>query len=129
MAGPACYEPPAASGGVPFAPIDDRWNRLTDEPHIQKALTTNYHGLKAKRTAIKVVHRTRRHIAAALDDIIAAVPARTDVVVHHTPLPGEHLAEALGVPAVPVSAADLGSDQRLRARCRRRRGCPDPSTV
>ena len=102
-AGPACYEPLAAAEAVPFAPIDDRWNRLTDEPHIQEALATNYRGLKAKRTAVEVVRRTRQYIAAALDDIAAAVPAQTDVVVHHTLLPGQHLAEALGVPAVPVA--------------------------
>lgn len=103
VAGPACYEPLAAAGGVPFAPIDDQWNRLTDEPHIQEALATNYRGLTAKRTAIEVVRRTRQHIAAALDDIAAAVPAQTDLVVHHTMLPGQHLAEALDVPAVPVA--------------------------
>ncbi|MGI5215940.1 glycosyltransferase [Plantactinospora sp. CA-290183] len=103
VAGPACYESLAAAGGVPFAPIDDQWNRLTDEPHIQEALATNYRGLKAKRTAIEVVRRTRQYLAAALDDITAAVPAQTDVVVHHTMLPGQHLAEALGVPSVPVA--------------------------
>ncbi|WP_144126953.1 glycosyltransferase [Catellatospora sichuanensis] len=103
VAGPACYESLAAADGVPFAPVDDQWNRLTDEPHIQEALATNYRGLKAKRTATEVVRRTRQHLAAVLDDITAAVPARTDVVVHHTMLPGQHLAEALGVPAVPVA--------------------------
>lgn len=103
VAGPACYESLAAAHGVPFAPIDDQWNRLTDEPHIQQALATNYRGLKAKRTAIEVARRTRQHIAAALDDITAAAPAGTDVVVHHTMLPGQHLAEALDVPAVPVA--------------------------
>ena len=103
VAGPACYEPLAAGCGVPFAPIDDQWNRLPDEPHIQEALATNYRGLSAKRTAIEVVRRTRQHIAAALDDITAAVPPGTDVVVHHTMLPGQHLAEALRVPSVPVA--------------------------
>lgn len=103
VAGPACYEPLAAAHGVPFAPVDDRWNRLTDEPHIQDALATNYRGLTAKRTAVEVVRRTRQYIAAVLDDITAAVPAQTDVVVHHTMLPGQHLAEALGVPSVPVA--------------------------
>ncbi|MEV4411804.1 glycosyltransferase [Catellatospora sp. NPDC049609] len=103
VAGPACYRSLAAAHGVPYAPVDDQWNRLTDEPHIQEALATNYRGLAAKRTAIEVVRRTRQHIAAALDDIAAAVPARTDVVVHHTMLPGQHLAEALGVPSVPVA--------------------------
>jgi sterol 3beta-glucosyltransferase len=57
----------------------------------------------AKRTAIDVIGRTRQHMAAALDDITAAVPPRTDVVVHHTMLPGQHLAEALRVPSVPVA--------------------------
>ncbi|MDG4820817.1 glycosyltransferase [Asanoa sp. WMMD1127] len=103
VAGPACYAPLAAALTVPYAPLDDRWNRLTDEPHIQEALATNYRGLKAKRTAVEVVRRTRQYIAAALDDITAAVPAQTDVVVHHTLLPGQHLAEALGVPSVPVA--------------------------
>jgi sterol 3beta-glucosyltransferase len=103
VAGPACYQSLAAAHGVPFAPVDDRWNRLTDEPHVQEALATNYRGLRAKRTAVEVVRRTRQHVAAALDDITAAVPPRTDVVVHHTLLPGQHLAEALGVPAVPVA--------------------------
>jgi sterol 3beta-glucosyltransferase len=103
VAGPARYASLAAATGVPFAPVDDRWNRLADEPRVQEALATNYRGPAAKRTAVEVVRRTRRSIAAALDDITAAVPARTDVVVHHALLPGQHLAEALGVPSVPVA--------------------------
>jgi sterol 3beta-glucosyltransferase len=103
VAGPACYESLAAADGVPFAPVDDQWNRLTDEPQIQEALATNYRGLTAKRTAIEVVRRTRQYIATVLDDITAAVPAQTDVIVHHTMLPGQHLAEALRVPSVPVA--------------------------
>lgn len=103
VAGPACYQPLAIEYAVPYASIDDRWNRLTDEPHIQRALASNYAGVRAKRTALEVVRRTRTYLATALDDIAAAAPEDADVVVHHPMLPGQHLAELLAVPSVPVA--------------------------
>jgi sterol 3beta-glucosyltransferase len=102
---------PAASAalvdpyGLRFAPVHDGPNTLIDEPDIREAIETNYRGLRGKRIALEVMHRSKPLLAQVLADMVAVARTgspRFDVVLHAPGIPGNRIAESLGVPAVPA---------------------------
>lgn len=104
VAGPRCYSALAMQYGLNYAGLDDRWNRLTDDPEIRHALESNYAGVKGKKLAATVIRRTREFMAAVLGEVADVADRGTcDAVVHHTLVPGQHIGEYLGVPAFPVA--------------------------
>ncbi|MCW4351985.1 glycosyltransferase [Hoyosella sp. YIM 151337] len=104
VAGPRCYSGHAEQHGLNYAGLDDRWNRLTDDPEIRHALESNYAGVKGKKLAGTVIRRTRAYMATVLREIAdVADEGMYDAVVHHTLVPGQHLGEYLDVPTFPVA--------------------------
>ncbi|HEY3684714.1 MAG TPA: glycosyltransferase [Streptosporangiaceae bacterium] len=107
LAGPAGLASVAEPYGIPYAPLDDGPNTLMDAPEIRAAVETNYRGLRGKAIAMTVVRRTRPLLARVLEDMAAAADggfggSGPDLVVHHAGMPGQHIAEKFGVPAVPA---------------------------
>lgn len=110
LGAPAGLASVAEPYGISYRPLDDGPNRLIEDPEIRAAVETNYRGLRGKRIALAVVRRTKPLMARVLDDMAAAagigtnggLDGKPDVVVHHPGMPGQHIAEKLGVPAVPA---------------------------
>ncbi|MER7504404.1 glycosyltransferase [Nonomuraea pusilla] len=103
LAGPAAMASLAEPHGIPFAPLHDGPNTLIDDPDIRQAVETNYRGLRGKKIALQVMRRTAPLMAAVLDDLATVAEQGADLVVHAPGIPGQHIAERLGVPAVPAA--------------------------
>lgn len=103
LAAPAASAPLAEAHGLPFAPLDDGPNKLIDDPRIRLAIESNYRGLRGKLTAFNVIRATKPLMVAVFDDMATAAEGGADLVVHAAGMPGQHFAEALGVPSVPVA--------------------------
>jgi sterol 3beta-glucosyltransferase len=88
--------------GIPFARLDDGPNKLLDDPEIREAMETNYRGLRGKKIALQVIRRNKPLLAKVFDDMATAAESGADLVVHGPAIPGHHIAEKLGVPAVPA---------------------------
>lgn len=102
LGAPAGLASVAEPYGIPYAPLDDGANKLLDDPEIREAVETNYRGLRGKMIMLKVIRHTKPLLAPVLDDMAAAAGDGADIVVHHPGMPGQHIAEKLGVPAVPA---------------------------
>lgn len=103
LAAPAASAALAEPYGLRFFPLDDGPNTLIDEPQIREAIETNYRGLRGKKIALQVMRRSKPLLACVATDMAAAAEVGADVVVHAPGIPGHHVAEALGVPAVPAA--------------------------
>lgn len=89
---------------IPFVDIA---KKLIADPVIRKSLDANYRGLRGKVLAAEHLRRRRILVASLLDDLTTVIRERPDLVVHHSLLPGNEVAERLGVPAVPVCLAPV----------------------
>ncbi|MEU8363845.1 glycosyltransferase [Nonomuraea sp. NPDC048882] len=103
LAAPAAMASLAEPYGLTFAPLHDGPNTLMDDPGIREAIETNYRGLRGKGVALEVMRRTKPLMARVFDDMATAAQGGADLVVHAPGIPGQHLAEWLGVPAVPAA--------------------------
>ncbi|MET7338003.1 glycosyltransferase [Nonomuraea sp. NPDC005650] len=103
LGAPAAMASLAEPFGLPFVALDDGPNRLIDDPEIREAVETNYRGLRGKKVALAVMRRTRPLMARVLADMAAAAETGADVVVHAPGITAHHIAERLGVPAVPAA--------------------------
>lgn len=103
LAGPAAMASLAELHDITFAPLHDGPNTLIDDPDIRQAVETNYRGLRGKKVALRVMRRTKPLMAAVLDDLVTVAEQGADLVVHAPGIPGQHVAERLGVPAVPAA--------------------------
>nr|WP_055501208.1 glycosyltransferase [Nonomuraea pusilla] len=103
LAGPAAMASLAEPHDITFAPLHDGPNTLIDDPDIRQAVETNYRGLRGKKVALRVMRRTKPLMAAVLDDLVTVAEQGADLVVHAPGIPGQHVAERLGVPAVPAA--------------------------
>lgn len=105
---PAAFTGFAQAYGLRSFPLDDSglW-RYFDEPEAAAVLET---GMKGPRQAVMIMGSIRRHrmlMVPVLRDMAAAAAGGADVVVHHPLIPGHHVAEMLGVPAVLVGLQPL----------------------
>ncbi|MFI9561571.1 glycosyltransferase [Nonomuraea endophytica] len=103
LAAPAASASLAEPYGLRFFPVHDGPNTLMDEVEIREAIETNYRGLRGKKIALQVMRRSKPLMARVLADMAETVEGGADLVVHAAGIPGQHIAEALGVPAVPVA--------------------------
>ncbi|NUW44533.1 glycosyltransferase [Nonomuraea rhodomycinica] len=103
LGAPAAMASLAEPYGIPYAPLHDGPNTLIDDPEIRQAIETNYRGLRGKGIALRVMRRSKPLMAKVLDDMAAAAEHGADLVVHAPGMPGQHVAERLGVPAVPAA--------------------------
>lgn len=92
----------AESYSVDFLPLSDGPNELMSDDVVRQVIETNYRGARGKKLAVQVARRFRRKMDAVLDDIAETARQGADVIVHDIVLPGRHLSEWLGVPAVRV---------------------------
>lgn len=87
--------------------FDGSDSRIPDAD-FQAAMESNFQGLRGKKVLVQAMRNTRLMAARVLDDmamildLVTASDTGVDVVVHHTNLPGNEIAERLGVPAIPV---------------------------
>ncbi|KAB8191906.1 glycosyltransferase [Nonomuraea phyllanthi] len=104
LAAPAAMAGLATPHGIAFAPVHDGPNTLVDDPGLRQAIETNYRGLRGKKIALRVMRRTKPLMAAVFGDmadvVVDGAGQGADLVVHAPGVPGRHLAERLGVPAV-----------------------------
>lgn len=103
LAAPAASASLAGRHDLPFLPLHDGPNTLLDEPEIREAIETNYRGLRGKRTALRVMRRSKPLMGRVVHDMAQAHREGADLVVHSVGIPGHHVAEKLGVPSVPVA--------------------------
>ncbi|YCK39645.1 glycosyltransferase [Actinomadura sp. ATCC 39365] len=107
LAAPAAMGGLAGPHGIDFAPLHDGPNTLIDDPGIRQAVETNYRGLRGKKVALQVMRRSRPLMAEVftdMADVLLDGPGQgADLVVHAPGMPGGHVAERLGVPAVPAA--------------------------
>ncbi|MEO3811535.1 glycosyltransferase [Sphaerisporangium sp. B11E5] len=103
LAAPAAMAGLAGPHGIAFAPVHDGPNTLVNEPGIREAIETNYRGLRGKKVALQVMRRSKPLMAAVFDDMAGVAEGGADLVVHAPGVPGHHIAERLGVPAVPAA--------------------------
>ncbi|GAA2899902.1 glycosyltransferase [Streptosporangium fragile] len=103
LAAPAAMASLAEPHGIAYAPLHDGPNTLLDEPEIRQAIESNYRGLPGKVVALRVMRRSKPLMAKVLDDMASVAEAGADLVVHAPGVPGQHVAERLGVPAVPAA--------------------------
>lgn len=89
--------------GVDVAAIHDAFSDLSADPIVRSAYEINFRGIRGKRLALQFMRKCRATIARALDDIVSVVADRdADLVVHLPNIPGQEIAERLGVPSVPA---------------------------
>jgi sterol 3beta-glucosyltransferase len=103
LAAPAASASLAEPYGLAFAPVHDGPNTLIEDPQIRAAIDTNYRGLRGKKVAWEVMRASKPLMARVFDDMATVAEDGADLVVHAAGIPGQHFAEALGVPAVPVA--------------------------
>ncbi|MFC3521414.1 glycosyltransferase [Streptomonospora nanhaiensis] len=102
VAGPAASAPLAAEYGVDYHPVDDGPNALMGDPDLDGAMDTGLRGLRGTAEAVKVMRRIKPLMYRVYSDMADAAEGGADLVVHHPGMPGGHIAERLGVPAVPA---------------------------
>ncbi|MGW4589692.1 glycosyltransferase [Amycolatopsis thermoflava] len=102
LAVPAASAPLASGTKAEVVPVDDGPNRMLEDPALRRALDTNYRGFRGKLLAVRVMREINRATTAVLADLATAAEGGADVVVHNISVPGHHVAERLGVPAVTV---------------------------
>ncbi|MDX3000831.1 glycosyltransferase [Kribbella solani] len=82
---------PYTTNLIPFA---DRARDMAVAPDVRRL-----HGIGVP---MQFIPSARRELDGMLDDFARALDSRPDVVLHHAGLPGHQIAEALGVPSIPV---------------------------
>jgi sterol 3beta-glucosyltransferase len=102
VAGPAASAPLAAEHGLDYHPVDDGPNALMADPDLGGVMDTGLHGLRGKVEAVKLMRRIKPLMRKVFEDMADAAEEGADLVVHHPGMPGGHIAEYLGVPAVPA---------------------------
>lgn len=90
----------AAAHDVAFIPLTD--SARTEIVERRAPNTVGRNGLRRMRLALRIICENRMKPSGKLRELADAAVHGADVVVHHTNVPGHHLAEWLGVPAVPV---------------------------
>ncbi|MGC7101853.1 glycosyltransferase [Amycolatopsis lurida] len=88
-------------------PLDDGTNNLVHDRNAWEAVETNFRGLRGKKLGLAFLRQNRAAMAKVFEDlaVLTGDLARTgdiDLVVHQVNVPGQAIAEKLGVPAVPV---------------------------
>ncbi|MEV6040306.1 glycosyltransferase [Nonomuraea sp. NPDC052116] len=107
LAAPAAMAGLVEPHGIAFAPVHDGPNTLIDDPDIRQAIESNYRGLRGKQVALQVMRRSKPLMAKVFADMadvaVDGAGQGADLVVHAPGIPAQHLAERLGVPAVPAA--------------------------
>ncbi|MDE3722620.1 glycosyltransferase [Nocardiopsis sp. N85] len=103
VAGPESYAPLADAFGVPYHPVDDGPNALMDDPAMAGVGETGLHGLRGAVHTVTLLREITPRLRPVYTDMAATVDLGADIVVHIPGMPGAHIAERLGVPAVPVA--------------------------
>lgn len=110
LAAPAAFGPLVEQHGVPFKAVDDGPNRLLDDPgDLESALGGSGGHSKWRQVAamLRVVREAKPAMVRVLTDMASAADAGADLVAHQANSPAQHIAEWLGVPAVPVGLAPM----------------------
>ncbi|MEV7005259.1 glycosyltransferase [Streptosporangium sp. NPDC051022] len=102
LAAPAASAALAEPYGLDFVPVHDGPNTLMADPELREAIETNYRGIRGKKIALQVMRRSKPLLARVLADMARVAERGADVIVHAPNIPGCHIAEKLGVPAVPA---------------------------
>lgn len=100
LVAPASSAALAAAHAVPFVSLAD--TARTEIVERRAPNTVGRNGLKRMQLALRIILENRTGPSAKLMELASAAAPGADVVIHHTNVPGHHLAEWLGVPAVPV---------------------------
>lgn len=103
LAGPRAYAPLAAEQGVSYHPVDDGPNTLLDDPHMRGVIKTGLQGVRGAAHTVTLLREITPRMRRVYVDMAATADLDADVVVHIPGMPGAHIAERLGVPAVPVA--------------------------
>ncbi|MEV6235708.1 glycosyltransferase [Lentzea sp. NPDC051838] len=112
LAAPLSFGDSIRAHDVEFAPLDDRPNRLLDDPVLREAIEGGYRGVRGKITALSTIKRIK--------------PLMADVEV---PVPDGAAAEGASVPQPRHLPHGLGHAARLlgcRQRLAHRRPRPSP---
>ncbi|MDA0566844.1 glycosyltransferase [Streptomonospora sp. S1-112] len=102
VAGPAASAGLAAEHGVDYHPVDDGPTALMGDPELGGAMATGLRGLRGTAEAVKVMRRIKPLMGRVYAGMADAAEGGADVVVYNPSTPGGHIAEYLGVPAVPA---------------------------
>lgn len=108
LAGPAGSVDLAAPYCTRLVRLDEGTNRLVADRDAWEAVERNFRGLRGKRLGLAFLRRNRALMATVLDDLaitaedLAAGTDGVDLVVHQVNVPGDAIAERLGVPSVAV---------------------------
>ncbi|CAL9367764.1 O-mycaminosyltylonolide 6-deoxyallosyltransferase [Nocardiopsis dassonvillei] len=103
VAGPESYAPLARGHGVAYHPVDDGPNALMDDPGMAGIRETGLRGLRGAVHTVTLLREITPRMRRVYTDMAAAADTDADIVVHIPGMPGGHIAERLGVPAVPVA--------------------------
>jgi sterol 3beta-glucosyltransferase len=106
LAGPAGSVDRAAPYCARVVRLDDGTNRLVNDRDAWEAVERGFRGWRGLRLGLGFLRRNRALMATVLDDLAVLADAladdAVDLVVHQVNVPGNAIAERLGVPAVPV---------------------------
>ncbi|MEU0489230.1 glycosyltransferase [Nocardiopsis sp. NPDC006139] len=102
VAGPESYAPLAAAHGVAYRPVDDGPNALMEDPGLSGVRETGLRGLRGAVHTVSLLRAITPLMRRVYTDMAATADSGADIVVHIPGMPGGHIAERLGVPAVPV---------------------------
>lgn len=88
-------------------PLDDGTNKLVGDRAAWQAVESNFRGLRGKRLGWRLLRHNRLAMSRVFDDLAELTrhlvrADDVDVVVHQVNVPGQAIAERLGVPAVAV---------------------------
>lgn len=134
VAGPAHCAPLAAAHGVDYHPTDDGVTGLMEDPALAGVKDTGLRGIPGAAQSVRLLRRIKDAIGRVYEDMADAAESGADIVVHTAGLPGRHIADFLGVRAVPVALQPswiprfppVPSPSRAH---RGRDGCPTRSTA
>lgn len=99
---PAGTAPPCVSAGVRFAAFENNWKSWMTEGEARAAIEKTRKGVRRARAFSRLVRQYREMMRSVRSDVARFQTCDADVVVHNVTTPGRDLAEALGVPSVPV---------------------------
>lgn len=112
---PADHLALAARHGVDAAGLDAGPNRFLDDPRFLRAFTETGQAASYPRSLavlLRIMGEARPAMLRVLRDMAATADPNAEVVVHPPNLPGDHIAEWLGVPAVPVALQPVWAPTR-----------------
>lgn len=89
----------AGESGIKTLPFQDVTLELMADRRFRAAYESRFRGLRGRHVAVAAVRSCRERV---LTETAEAGELGADVIVHHTLLPGNEIAERLGVPSVPV---------------------------